>query len=642
MDCAGEIAATALSWSDTPEPGSATINKNMETVEGEFQRLLLLLGPLDQLDIPTELLLMIVERVDDYDLIPTLKALSCTSRRLNDIFEPLLYKEDARRCLASESRDRYNRRIPPRNPKAWIDGAIRNLVLVMEKSLKAARSLGLQIDVDRQCDIPYPRLYKPRTKLDRSRVSYASAIHVAAYLGNNDVIKYLSQLGASFILPATRIHGQLCECTRFAHPVANNSADETAWLHPVVRGWLPLHYALCQGHSTTAELLIEKGAPGYMAELRPSTGTVDGEPPLNFMASHSAAEADHADWVYRLIQRKVAEKAIGWTDHGEGYDPDATPVIDRIGPRGTPLHHAIAANHRNTEEWMTGARFSAERLLELGANINISSPEIPSPLSFALSLGAWHIASKLLHLGASVTPEFGDPAIFPAIWSEKQGDCYGCGREVPKSERSGPNVDEDAWYIEEDAIHFGPRDDIIKQIIIKGGLKLDACYTAKGETPLTYVGRAALYSNCHVDTIPFLLGLGAGINQQDANGNTVLHSLASSVSKNAGLFQALLTSVRYVLDHGGSASLQTRNKGGQTPVDCLVARMKAGGERALFHCSMLAHILIAHPSIKDSPQFWTAWQATTEWHEWIIKDRYESRDSKRADGSDAVDWERYM
>ncbi|KAM7216376.1 Ankyrin repeat-containing domain protein [Rhypophila decipiens] len=475
------------------------------------------------IDLPLELILMIRDELQDH--FRALNAMTRTSKHLRAIFEPFMYRRDALRLQVANGQDDG-----PSAPAALLYGASHNFTNVMEKSINAALGAGLAINIDLLG--AHPRV--PSSDYP----GRGSAMHFAAYNGCDEAIRYLLSQGARLDLPAER----LCNCLTTAMPNHVNLRYHN-WRDADYAGWWPLHFALCQGHSRTMELLIDSYAPGIVHETRPTLSAV-----------HSAARADHREWVYELIQRKVNEDG---PEAWGGGPNNNVPCVNWMGPHGLPLHYAVVSTDSPGE----GA-YAMKTLVGLGADLNRQTPgragrRLISPIAFAIRAGYWQAALTLLRCGTSVASGHERSLIFSAVWSAHQpilGD-YG----VPEP------LDYEA--------NLPLRAAVIRELVVRGKINLDKCFGPFGETPLTFAGIKAGNATSIFATIPMLLALGAGINSPDANGITLLHSLAKCVEtlvtwRSEDLLpETLVQTIENVLRNGGGLSLYMPNSESKTPVD---------------------------------------------------------------------------
>lgn len=89
-----------------------------------------------------------------------------------------------------------------------------------------------------------------------------------------------------------------------------------------------------------------------------------------------------------------------------------------------------------------------------------------------------------------------------------------------------------------------------------------------------WCARSTYSSNSTMGVVPLLLELGADINGVDKKGNTIPHNLIFWFHPLFNdLWETSKEMIDFVLEHGGSASLQARNNKGHTPVDLLIVHL---------------------------------------------------------------------
>ncbi|KAM7212694.1 Ankyrin repeat-containing domain protein [Rhypophila decipiens] len=419
-------------------------------------------------------------------------------------------------------------------PTALLWGAFHNMTTTMEKCLLAAGCLKLNLN---EMNIDLLGRHPEFNSTSFHGVPFcapgrASAIHFAARNESNDAAKYLLSLGAKLTLPA----GRLCSCLATALPTQFEIRNRQR-RHSHYAGWW-LHFALCQGHSTMAEILLEAGAP--------ATRVHQAHPSIQ--AFHSAALADHDPWIYQLLQDK--------TD-GENRQ------------NGVRAHIPTQNNLPILES----------------LNIDLRDWRFPSALHVPLCLGDWETALLLLDLGAGVGSSRQSSDIFPAIFAPPHAEFL----ESWPGEHDGG-----AYLAPAPALH----EEVLARIVKQGRIELDRCWSRPGETPLTIAGKTAQRSKSHLYIVPLLLRLGASLNCPDRKGNTLLHKLVTAVPENwelwGGLFEPLHDMIKKVLATGGVASLKIKNMNGKTPVELLAELSPSANHIRHGRCVMIMTTLLRY------------------------------------------------
>lgn len=168
----------------------------------------------------------------------------------------------------------------------------------------------------------------------------------------------------------------LCECTApRGNPRFPNSATAVLTSH-----WSPLHLAICNGHSSTAKILIDCGVSceptlqlswnrGRRAhQLHPS--------PINVM--HEIAIHGNLDILNSLISSKNRLETM----------------INSVAFDGnTPLHFLAI-------RWPTGSGELFDRLLSLDPDLNVPNNDLLRPIDCFVDKGNLGAALRLFHLGS--------------------------------------------------------------------------------------------------------------------------------------------------------------------------------------------------------------------------------------------------
>lgn len=182
---------------------------------------------------------------------------------------------------------------------------------------------------------------------------YATPLHYAALRGDDGMVRLLLKSGANMNVPSFRA----CDC-HLPHYYNYNSA--------AVR-WVPLHHAMCQGHLSTANLLLDYGAP------------------LNMSYRNNSDESG----VYSLIHEAAFR----------GQDVLVQRAIDMGTDPSVKSFRPITAIHYAVESWSSEATIRC--LVAAGAELDGEDSVFGTPLSLACVLGNFPAAMQLLMAGAS-------------------------------------------------------------------------------------------------------------------------------------------------------------------------------------------------------------------------------------------------
>lgn len=297
-----------------------------------------------------------------------------------------------------------------------------------------------------------------------------TALHIAAGMGNNEVVEVLLDHGALINAPSH----SLCGCKRAAGMLNNIESPEPDSTLPM---WTPLHAAICHNHPATAMLLLSRGAICMMEAL--ATGTREQ---YDSTALHHAAALGQVDLVKYLVEN--------------GHQTDLN-VQDRRSL--TPFYYAYA-----NSRWDS----TIPLLLQMGANIN---PEIKfyqpyctiTPLGEAVRLGNFDDAQKLIGLGAD--PSHGFVATGAGHRKGLSPLHLGC---MPSARRSGG-----IRFLEE-ADKAAQRRNIMETFIAKGSdVHSTDCY---GDTALLSAAQ-----NRVSPSLKALIAAGADVNAKNSLGRTV-------------------------------------------------------------------------------------------------------------------------
>ncbi|KAM7212696.1 Ankyrin repeat-containing domain protein [Rhypophila decipiens] len=435
-----ERTSSVIAGDSPTNPPSSDSNQNDAGFQEEFLRLSNIFLKPDYLSsLPVELLLEIIEELADDTA--SLAKLAATSRILQAIIEPVLYRRHVEAAIGGPS---------PAAPRALIHGAYNNLPRTVEKCVDAT-NVRFNIDL---------RYYSASSSIYGYPDGTGSALHFAAHGGGTAVVDLLLNLGANINAP-----GKL-ECD---YPVADqltlsniNRIDRDYGRispldpDPDSTRWLPLHFALCQGHTNTALLLMERGA-----NYRTRAG--------NFRQPH-----DEPVCAVHLVAAK-------------GHD---TKTYE-----GTPLHHAVIGSIEHGVQHI-------EKLLNLGADVDAKDFNGPPPISLAVKNGLWDAAEVLLSHGANIVPPPDialewyhgryagwNHVLIDAIWSHEH--MYHTPTDQWRGDYQLPNNDDEfrQWAQKRHAF--------ISETVQTWDIDLNTVYAQTGHTPVTW---AALNAKWKTET----------------------------------------------------------------------------------------------------------------------------------------------
>jgi len=385
--------------------------------------------------------------------------------------------------------------------------------------------------------------------------------------------------GANLDAPS---RGRLCHCPEGYQLQLYNCE----WMHAAdnkePKGLTALHMAICHGQTSTAELLIRRGASYRMVQPRTPPHLEAGMErvhDISYGAIHTAAACgQHA--LLHLIKRQADEQSGDWAS-----SPRPSGSVDILNQQtrwGYPLHWAAASHASNPETINT--------LVALGAKIDQQHafPEnrehLYTPLSLAAREGRWDAAMTLLDLGASTDNGENHPT---AVWDSQSLR----QRSQPPSRPEPRNASVIIEAILGREIHHPQtpskhrhkhfkawikgREDLIRRLIEKERISPSRYYLVEHgyhTTPLMFCIAYAENPEVAKSLVPLLLELGADVSQQDREGNTALHYLVTSKPRDSRGPRRLMSNQS--MEMGRVFSLDSFEA--KTAQACLVALLDKG------------------------------------------------------------------
>lgn len=410
---------------------------------------------------PSEVLVCIAEACDTFGQA----SLCRSSRRLNELVTPILYRQNVQEDFGSAM--------------YWAaqHGRIDILERLRAWGAEVNDNSGSQLDNVYEPLCPYP--------FRRPHDAYFTPLHVAAKFGQDDAVRWLLQHGARIEASAHN----LCACQHGATDAVND--DEFEPCHSPL--CTPLHIAICSGQSSTAMLLLQRGANAGPMWSWNSEGTTT--------ALHTAARCGDAAMVRHLLDSKLVE-------------------IDEMDSEGNTALHLASLHHDGFD--------AMSQLLEFGADPEDVNEDNRTPFGLACEKGYFKAALFLLHKGVDHQSllEPAEPIHLAAL---------PMGHFFPRTPPSNP----EAW--EDD------REAFLRQILApEFGYHID-------DEGGYY--RSALHAAAHkaglARTIQCLLDAGANVNLRDEIGRTPI--LRAFDSENA---RVITSKIVPLLRHGARLDIR--------------------------------------------------------------------------------------
>lgn len=313
---------------------------------------------------PEELLLEIIKQpcLSDRDLI----SLARTNRRHYRVAISFAYKAHIEReqGIASEfcTESALSARLPwsKTNPETQVFWAIEN-----ERHETLDRLIENDVDVNMIIwNYEIPSVVSHSHAAD-GRIHCSTPLAWAASLGKNCVVGYLLDHGADI-----ELESNLCGCSdglldaSYGPPPVPFIADNIT----TSSGWTPLHYALCAQHTSTAHVLLERGADA--GEMGGGRGVT---------ALHTAVRRNMDDMIDYLVTNNLVDI------NAQNY----------IGVTALHLAH------------LAGRYDLVEELLDKGADINLAYHEESGPWNILAMACAGKLFDQALHyLRRGADPHF--------------------------------------------------------------------------------------------------------------------------------------------------------------------------------------------------------------------------------------------
>ncbi|KAJ0166448.1 hypothetical protein CTA2_7305 [Colletotrichum tanaceti] len=323
--------------------------------------------------LPVEILLEIAELVGD---ACGLAGLARASRRLCEVANPILWRHGVQ--------DNLSEIMVPASTAGNLD--------ILKKSVMYGA------DIDRPHPITLPKEaeeYHSGWRLvrvlreNRNYLFWAAPLHLAAYHGHYDAVKWLVSHGADIEAP-----GHLfCKCKGYSDYL---SEDNDRSKHPC---WTPLHYSICRGQKSTIRLLLSAGASVQTMVSPDKIRVVDDRFDKIIQGLWPQATQD----VWREALRSTctslssnvtalhtaSEKGMKWLVTHLVRDRQVNVEVTDNSSM-TPLFYALLS----TDPSMI------DNLIWLGADLTWKGLCGRTPLKLAFDCGLWKSATRLQDLGA--------------------------------------------------------------------------------------------------------------------------------------------------------------------------------------------------------------------------------------------------
>ncbi|OQV08548.1 Ankyrin repeat-containing protein isoform 1 [Cladophialophora immunda] len=407
------------------------------------------------------------------------------------------------------------------------------------------------------------RWLRRATRLHRRRLN-TQAIHIAARIGNQEMVDTLIQSGCSLDFldkhgysPLSTAVWNCCEGVTERLARTQIALDKRSipdlraplhlaamkMFHPGMRALLragafvdvrnrgqvtPLHIATAKGDFLGVQLLLQHGASV-------SAGDRSGKTPLCLAAKHGSG---------RMVQLLI--------DHGADVN---APTTDRI-PH-TALNEAVFCNKSDI----------VRILLERGADINLQLRDKARLLPGALHIAAGNDLLEMLEILLSFHPdlELRDPGgLTPLLIATMGSNTRIVYRLLEAGADVEAKVNNDTTPL---AISIARRNFDLAQTLVNFGANIGP-YNGRNETPLHHAA-----ARKDLELMKFLLKNHAGANNQDVEGITPL-MLAAAKNHPASL--------EILLKHGASVDTQNLNR-----ATALFAALATG-------CLEAASFLVSH------------------------------------------------